>query len=287
MKEIIINAGNGLGEAVIGTAVVREAAYEYGGPVRLLTKKYYGPYSNKGDQRDKKNPMDVSFIDEPDAIWQNNPYVDSIEWLPDDWSWPADDKRHIHGIAFGHQIQNLCTKYGIFPIDGPELTPDLHLSEEEDVKFRNLHGCIIFHVGGSGCPDDISKIKMFWDVLAAKLMKSTGRKIIQVGAEGFKISCAKQIRNTSLRDLFAIISQCHTYIGYDSGPTHIATAFNRKVYNLFHADELIKRFSNTRDLLGTIGSTHWYFYPQNNNFIVDNRFDRYNLIGNYIIKSMG
>ncbi len=158
------------------------------------------------------------------AIFENNPYVDSVTAFPgelygDDCNWGS-----------GHQIELKEQYFALLHCDHAK--PELYLSEKEarvatEWRSKMERPLCIIHPWGNTCNSVLESD--VWTRLIKHLLPHW--EVYQVGVVGQNlIPGAKPLflppNRRVVRKLFAWMAQAQLFIGVDSGPMHVARAFN-------------------------------------------------------------
>jgi ADP-heptose:LPS heptosyltransferase len=165
------------------------------------------------------------------VVFENNPAVERIDYLPD--AIYGDDTNLGTG-----QLIHLKERFFALPLS-PSTRAKLHLSEEE-IRWRDRllaekllpknvgKPLCILHPWGS-TRNRVLPVK-FWDKLVEE--NSDRYRFWQAGVFGHPavVGCEYYLflkpRPGEARKLFSIMSAANKFIGVDSGPMHVARAFD-------------------------------------------------------------
>lgn len=249
----------GIGNILMYTRLIEELALKLGRPIRILTAPL-------------KPEVGIVEGEINYPIFENNPYIESIVNIN------QIDKSLIHIInseleefaQFNHIIENLCFSYSVRP---RKLKPSIFLTKEEKVnalrKLSHLKRPLIcIHPGGTtSSQQESSWFVDNWKEIILKYKKHVG--FVQIGRIDIDKRESLDIYNpkTTLRELMSIIWASDIFIGFDSSPMHMATAFDKPVLCLF--DMLIKEKAESKCGVGYSPSVmlRWS-YPQNRNIAI-------------------
>lgn len=250
--------GSGVGNAIVYTRLVEDFARFKGRPISIIT----GPLSPK---------VGVVPEEKPFALWENNPFVEKIldAYLIDEAEFIKVDLERKTLVQLNHVIENIGFAFGIRP---RELRASLFLSEEEMrwalTQLRNLpRPLICLHPGGTSR----STAGNFWEnrawfAIVEELKHRAG--FFQVGRPEFgDIDLHLNNPARTLRQTMALIWASDIFLGFDSTPMHIATAFNVPTIAIF---DMEKKFLHE----GKFSDTHIpsvmlrWSYPNNRNVAI-------------------
>lgn len=216
--------GSGIGNILSYTRLVEEFALKRGKTLKIFT----GPLSPSIGKVEGENCF---------AVWENNPFISEIvngEDLNSQDLMIVNKERHSLN-QLTHVIENICWAYGISP---RELRPSLFLSKEEmkwalDQLASLPRPLVCLHPGGNtkslpGSPWH----KTNWEYLIKRFKNKIG--FFQVGSiELGDYDLGLLNPGKHLRQMFALIWAADIFIGFDSSPMHIATAFRKPVIAIF------------------------------------------------------
>ncbi|WP_459873919.1 glycosyltransferase family 9 protein, partial [Endothiovibrio diazotrophicus] len=251
-------AGSGIGNALMYTRLVEDWSRMNGRPATIATAPL--------------NPS-IGHIAGEDgfAIWRNNPFISKVlngsDLDPKEFTIIDEERRSL--VHSGHIINNIGFAYGVKP---RTLRPSIYLSHEEMKWAMNaLSNCrrplICLHPGGNSKSDDGS----FWAIEIWKsIIKefSSHAGLFQIGRKELgdrDVGLANPA--TSLRETMALIWASDIFVGFDSAPMHIATAFEKPVISLFDMEKKVQ-------LENKYGTHHApsvilrWAYPQNINIAI-------------------
>jgi hypothetical protein len=247
--------GSGLGNAIVYTRLVEEWARSRGRPAIIIT----APLQPK-----------VGRVLEEDsfAIWRNNPFIATIlnaeEIDPEGYAAVDEERRSL--IQLNHVIENICFAYGLRP---RRLQASLFLShgEMQWAMKETSHlsrPLVCLHPGGNtqslpGTPWHGT----MWHALVERMSKEAS--FFQVGRTEFgDQDLGLDNPGCTIREAMALIWASDAFVGFDSGPMTIATAFEKPTITLFD-------MSRKCEAEACYGSTHVpsvmlrWAYPQNRN----------------------
>jgi hypothetical protein len=255
--DLAIPNGKGIGNVLVFTPLVEAIARRLGRRIRVLTAQL--------------DPLIGKDSTDGFAVWENNPYIKKI--VDSD----TIDQRIITEIneeqdnigQFGQVIENICHAYGVRP---RAIRPSLYLtSAEQSAALDRLEHVrrpiIALHAGGTSTSTEESPWYFErWKELCTKLHSEAS--FVQVAKAGFDQKPLDVFSPTlSLRDAMATIWASDMFIGFDSTPAHIATAFSRPTIVLWDVQK--KSLIEDRHYLGygPASMLRWS-YPQNRNLMI-------------------
>jgi hypothetical protein len=256
--DLAVPNGSGVGNVLCFTPLVDAFARRLGRRIRLLTA-----------------PLHT--LVEPDhspclyPIWEHNPYIHEIVNADEiDTEIMRAVRSEQNNIGhFGHFIENVCRVYRLAP---RALRPSLFLSAADQAmaldKLASLPRPVVcIHAGGTSSPTaDSPWFLQRWLDLIAEVSGCVS--FVQVGKQGFDQKDLGIFRPAmDLRQLIALIWACDMFVGFDSAPAHIATAFGRPATVLW--DVRRKSIVEDRHYLGfgPASMLRWS-YPQNRNLMI-------------------
>jgi hypothetical protein len=247
----------GIGNILVCTTLVEAIALQLGRRIRLLTGEM-NPLVGK-------EPQDVY------AIWENNPYIKEIVDADKiDPQIMRDVNAEQDNISqFGHMIENICYGYGVVP---RSLRPCLYLTSGEQStaidRLENIRRPLVaIHAGGTSTSTEQSPWYLErWREMCTELCDEVS--FIQVAKAGFdQKSLGVPSPALTLREAMATIWACDMFIGFDSTPAHIATAFSKPSIVLWDVQR--KSIIEDRHYLGFApASMVRWSYPQNKNLMI-------------------
>jgi hypothetical protein len=259
--DLVVPNGPCLGDALVFTRLIEDLGRRRGRGLRILTS---------GLRLDYELPPDEERL----AIWNNSPFVLEIE----------DADRHNPEIMkrarkekdnfpqFEHVIRGIGAAYGV-PVSATK--PALYLTTNEMRRaMQTLAGyrrpLICLHRGGSIQPDTETLREHLWARVAELLNRDFG--VFQLGR--IEIDGPRpgpSMLNSSLREMFALVWAADGFVGFDSGPTHVAAAFDRPSVILWDAVGRTPVEHEKEPGFAFTNLTRWS-YPQNENIVVFERF---------------
>lgn len=250
----------GIGSLVCYTRLVEEFALRQGRPVRLLTV----PLDCSEESRRSEGEEDY-------PLWEGSPFLDTI--VNADLIDPAisqDLSAEMDNFCqSGHEIENLCAPYGLRP---RALRGSLFLSREEmQWGLAQLSAlprpvvCLCPYGRSSSLPGSPWYLDR-WLELVAALEGRAG--LFQVGHDNFEQKSLPVFTpKTTIRQIIALIWASDLYIGFDTGPSHIATALGKPAVVLW--DALRKAPLEEAKQPGfSIAHMNRWSYPQNRNLVI-------------------
>jgi hypothetical protein len=258
--DVAVAGSIGIGSLVCYTRLVEEFARRAGRPIRLLTVPLDCSYDGRRSEGETDYPL-----------WEENPYIESIAdanaldpAISDRLSSEMDNFCQAR-----HEIQNLCAPYGLRP---RALRGSLFLSStekqwalEELAHLKRPLICLCPYgrsSSGPGSPWYVDR----WQELVEKLDGTAG--LFQVGNENFMQKPLPVFTPvTTIRKIIALIWASDLYIGFDTGPTHIATALEKPAIVLWDAIRKAP-LEEAKQAGFSIAHMNRWAYPQNNNLVI-------------------
>ena len=258
----------GLGSKVCYTPLVEAFALQQGHALKILTAPHYKP-----------NPKDPegAKVDWTRDIWQNNPYIKEIvDANAIDSSIMQDINSEFDNFCQSqHEIVNLCAPYGVRP---RYLRGSLFLSPEEMqwglATLSHLPRplvCLCPYGTSASLPSSPWYLER-WLELIAKL--SPNVSFFQIGHSHLE---QKELSiftpTTSVREMMALIWASDLYLGFDTGPSHIATALQKPSLVLWDAIRKVPLEEAKQEGFSIAHLLRWA-YPQNKNLVILGEKDR-------------
>lgn len=276
--DIAVLNGEGIGNIVIYTRLVEELALKKGSPLRILT----APINPK---------VGIVGNEEEYPIWKNNPFVDNIVNADkiDKKIMMLVNQEQDNFCQFNHMIENICSIFGLKP---RELKPSLYLSFEEmkwAIKTLSHLQRPIICLHPSGKSSVFEDSPWYYDNWV-KLINQFSNNIsfIQIGKFDYDDKELPTFKlKTTLREAMSLIWASDIFIGFDSGPSHIATAFDKPsliLWNVLRKNPIEEPMQTG---FGPASLLRWS-YPQNRNLMLLGEKDNeiYNLIVEFIIEKL-
>lgn len=258
--DLAVPGSIGIGSLVCYTRLVEEFALRQGRPLRLLTV----PLDCSVDGRRSAGEEDY-------PLWEGNPYVGTI--VNADLIDPAISERLSAEMdnfcQSRHEIENLCAAYGLRP---RALRGSLFLSREEmQWGLEQLSGlrrpvvCLCPYGRSSSLPGSPWYLDR-WLELIETLDDVAG--LFQVGNENFEQKPLPVFTPaTTIRKIIALIWASDLYIGFDTGPSHIATALAKPAVVLWDAVRKAPLEEAKQEGFSIAHMNRWA-YPQNRNLVI-------------------
>ena len=212
--------------------------------------------------------------EDPFAFWRCNPYIErivDIAELPDAdiEQYLSINKERKFLIQINHVIENLCFAFGVKP---RTLRPSLFLSSKEMAHaidtLSELHRPVVcVHPGGKTSslrpsPWYLEK----WISLTEEISGEAG--VFQVGRQEFgDRDLGLRHFRTTYRELMALIWASDIFLGFNSGPAHIAAAFEKPSIVLFDMERLHSSEARKSQYHSPSIILRWA-YPKNYNFCI-------------------
>jgi len=256
--DVAIPNGPGIGDVVCFTRLLEEMAFAKGRPLRVLTQSLglmQGPHP-----RDSHHP-----------ILEHNPFVgDLVAFESGDEESASNLIREKDNVPqFGHIIENTCRVYGLRP---RKTIGSLFLSKEEvQVALEMVRPLkrplICLHPGGKSSSLATSTWYLSrWRDIIELLSENYG--LFQVGRQDVdRKNLDVPTFDTNLREAMALIRISDIFLGFDSGPHHIAAAF--EIPSIVLWDAPLKSILEEEKEPGfAFAALMRWSYPQNRNILV-------------------
>lgn len=246
---------------MIYTRLVEEWARAKGRPARIITAPI-------------KPKIGMVREEDPFSIWRHNPFVDSItnadDLDPEGFERVDLERRSL--VQINHIIENICFAHGLRP---RSLRASLFLSYEEmkwglEATKHMQRPLICLHPGGNtqsrpGEPWHSSR----WLELIDRMKTEAG--FLQIGRTEFgDQDLGLKNPGRTLRQAMALIWAADAFVGFDSSPMTMATAFEKPVVALF---DMTRKYEaeNNYGLTQVPSVMLRWAYPQNRNIaLMDN-----------------
>jgi hypothetical protein len=249
----------GLGSQICYTPLVEALARRLGRPLRLPS----GP----SDSAYGRHPAEELTF----PIWENNPFVAEIV------DAEKIDPRILEELSeemdnycqLGHVIENICAPYGVRP---RRLAGSLYLSVTEMrwgietlSRLQRPVVCLCPY-GRSSSPSGSPWYLDRWLELVDELSAEAG--FFQTGHDDFRTKELPVFSPPStVRQAMALIWASDVYVGFDTGPSHIATAVATPAAVLWDAPRKTRLKDPHRLGLNIAHMSRWA-YPQNRNLVI-------------------
>jgi len=249
----------GLGSQICYTPLAEALARRLGRPLRLLTGPTDSAYGRHPEE-------ELTF-----PVWENNPFiaeiVDAEEIDPhilEELSEEMDNYCH-----FGHVIENICAPYGVRP---RRLAGSLYLTAAEmrwglaTLSHLKRPVVCLCPYGRSSSPPGSPWHLDRWLELIDALSAEAG--LFQTGHDNFRTKKLPVLSPPStVRQAMALIWASDLYVGFDTGPGHIATAFALPAAVLWDAPRKTRQQDPHRLGFNIAHISRWA-YPQNRNLVI-------------------
>jgi hypothetical protein len=259
--DLTVPNGFGLGDVLVFTRLVDDLGRRKGRGLKLLTSGLTLDY-------------DLQPGEDPLAIWANNPFVKAI--VDADAHDPLIMRRarreKDNFPHFDHVIRGIGAAY---KMPASTIKPAIYLTKSEMkwalttlAAFRRPLLCI--HRGGTIQPVGAGIRERLWTQVIERLHDQFG--LFQVGrpdVDGGRPGPQMQI--SSIRQMFSLIWAADGFVGFDSGPTHVAAAFGRPSIILWDAVGRTPLEESKEPGFAFTNLVRWS-YPQNENIVVFERF---------------
>ena len=268
----------GIGNILVYSRLIEEFSLSIGRPIKLLTAPL-------------KPTVGVVDNEDPYPIWKYNPFIEEIvnaEEIDADFDVIALINSEMDGFChFGHMIENICANYGL---KARKLRPSIFLSAEEMAWGLNTlshlpRPVICLHPGGKSSVFETSSwhfdnwektIKEFNGV--ASFVEISKRGLDHKNLSAFNM-------DTTLRQAMALIWASDIFVGFDSGPAHIATAFEKPAFVIWNVLRTNAVQEPIQAGFGPANITRWS-YPQNKNVMLlgERKDEIYDQLKEYLIE---
>lgn len=217
-----------IGSMVVYTRLVEALSLKLGRPLKILTAPHF--YTENS----------ISINESRYPILDENPYIKEIV--------DADliDLKIMREVSsemdnfpqLGHITENICAPWGLKP---RKLHGDLYLTKKEkqaalEALSRLPRPLVALCPYGNSSPlQESDWYEKKWLTIIQKLQHSVG--FFQVGHDGFHYKNLPIFTptNTTVRQMMALIWASDIYVGFDTGPSHIAAAFEKPALIIWDA----------------------------------------------------
>lgn len=264
--DLAVPGSIGIGSLVCYTRLVEEYARREGRPIRLLTVPLDYSWNGRRAQGERDYPL-----------WEANPFVETLvnadlldRAISEDLSAEMDNFCQV-----SHEIENLCAPYGLRPrrLHGSLfLTPDeMRWGLDQLSGLRRPVVCLCPYGRSSSTPESVWHLAR-WHELVEELEDDVG--LVQVGNDDFETKPIRALtRPTTIREMIALIWASDIYIGFDTGPSHIATALEKPAAILWDAVRKAPLEEGKQPGFSIATMGRWA-YPQNRNLVILGEKDR-------------
>jgi hypothetical protein len=247
----------GIGNILVYSRLIEEFSLSVGRPIKLLTAPL-------------RPSVGVVENEEPYPIWKHNPFIAEIinaEEIDADFDVMRLINNEMDNFChFNHMIENICANYGLKP---RKLRPSIYLSPEEMAWGLNTishlpRPVICIHPGGtSSVFKDSPWFSDNWEKIIKEFEgKASFVEISKRDLDHKNLSAFNTV--TTLRQAMALIWASDIFIGFDSGPSHIATAFEKPSFILWNVLRKNAIEEPIKAGFGPATMLRWA-YPQNRN----------------------
>jgi len=245
----------GIGSCVCYTPLVEALSLKLGRQIKLFTGQLYSYKAQENGY----------------PIWENNPYIETIinadqidENIMVELTIESDNfcqSRHI--------IENICLAYGLRP---RQLKGSLFLSHEEmqwglkTLSHLKRPIVCICPYGTSASTTESPWHLDNWLELVNYFKNKVS--FLHIGNNNFEQKMFPVFTpQTTIRQAMALIWASDLYVGFDTGPSHIATAFAKPTLVLWDA---VRKASLEEDKQEGFSIAHLrrWSYPQNQNLVI-------------------
>lgn len=248
----------GIGNLLMFTRLVEDYALAAGRRLRLLTAPFR---------------PDVGIVENEEAypIWANNPFVEEIRNADeiDPAIMPAVEAENDNCCQYSHVVENICSAYGLRP---RALRASLYLTASEmawalDQLAGQPRPVIALHPYSTTAPGPGHPWhRQRWLALVAELKhRGTVLEVHKHDADDRGLPTLRLA--TTLRQMFALIWASDVFVGLDSSPSHVATAFCKPAVVLWEPMQKLRAEEGSQAGFGPAVLMRWG-YPQNRNLFL-------------------
>jgi hypothetical protein len=256
--DLVVPNTSGIGNVLMFSRLVEDYAFAAGRRIRLLTAPF-------------RPTIGVVEDEEEYPVWANNPFVREIGNADqiDPEIMPAVNAEVDNYCQYSHVIENICSAYGLRP---RALRASIYLAPEEMAwAMEQLEPyprpVIAVHpysktAPGPGHPWHRER----WADLVIELAKrGTVLEIHKHDVDDRKLPAVRFA--TRLRQMFALIWASDVFVGLDSSPSHVATAFCKPAVVLWEPMQKLKAEEGYQAGFAPAVLLRWG-YPQNRNLFL-------------------
>lgn len=248
----------GIGNVLAFTPLVEEYARAMGRRIDLLTAPI-------------RPEVGVVEHEEAYPVWAHNPYVRTIgnaDELDEDIMWDVGGEMD-NCCQYGHVIENICSEYGLRP---RALRPSIYLSCDEmawalDALASYRRPVIALHPYSTSAPPEGHPWhrERWLQLVSALNERGTVLEIYKHGTDDRGLPTVR-IPST-LRQMFALIWASDVFVGLDSSPSHVATAFCKPAVVLWEPMQKLYAEEGCQAGFAPAVLRRWG-YPQNRNLFL-------------------
>jgi hypothetical protein len=259
--DLTVPNGLGIGDVLVFSRLVEDLGRRRGRPLNLLTSGLELDYELLAE-------------DDPLSVWSVNPFVGTITDAdaidPEIMQRARQEKDNFP--HFDHVIRGIGRAYET-PIS--MVKPAIYLSEEErawalDALARYRRPLICLHRGGTIQPVGAEIREELWAHAVDRLDQEFG--LFQIGRSDIDGDRpGPPMLASTIRQMFALVWAADGFIGFDSGPSHVAAAFDRPSIILWDAVGRTPIEDSKEPGFAFSNLVRWS-YPQNENIVVFKRF---------------
>lgn len=249
-----------LGSMVVYTRLIEAYALKLGRPLKILTAPHF--YT---EETIALNERHYPILDE-------NPYIKEIvnADLIDIKIMREVSAEMDNFPQLGHITENICAPFGLKP---RKLHGDLYLTKEEKQAALETLSHLprplvaLCPYGNSSPLQESDWYERKWLMIIQKLSDDAG--FFQIGHDKFNHKALPIFTpmNTTVREMMALIWACDIYVGFDTGPSHIAAAFERPAMVIWDAVRKAKLEENKEPGFSLATMGRWT-YPHTKNLIL-------------------
>ena len=256
--DLTVPSGVGIGNVLAFTRLVDDYSHAIGRRLRLLT----GPIHPA---------IGVVEDEEPYPAWTNNPHVKEIGNADeiDPAIMKAANAEMDNCCQYSHVIENICSEYGLRP---RFLRASIHLSPQEmawalDALEKYPRPVIALHPYSTSAPREGHPWhRARWLQLVEHLSeRGTVLEIHKHGSDDRRLPTVRI--PTTLRQMFALIWASDVFVGLDSSPSHVATAFSKPAVVLWEPLQKLHAEEGFQAGFAPAVLMRWG-YPQNRNLFL-------------------
>lgn len=217
-----------LGSMVVYTRLVEALSLKLGRPLKILTAPHF--YTTDS----------IAVNESRYPILDENPYIKEIV---DADKIDLKIMREVSGEIdnfpqLGHITENICAPWGLRP---RKLHGDLYLTKEEKQNALEMLSHLprplvaLCPYGNSSPLPDSDWYEKKWLMIIERLKDKVC--FFQIGHDKFTHKALPIFtpQNTTVRQMMALIWASDVYIGFDTGPSHIAAAFEKPTMVIWDA----------------------------------------------------
>ena len=201
------------------------------------------PIAAKIKQYNKDIKVGYLVDDRNMALLENNPHIDEVHLYPltvdkimdYDFVFDAFETIERYNPAEYEEAYDIHYKWAFNKLPDIDVLGQIYLTEDEKLRRKKAFGedYILISLSAS----NPKRTWFMWNALMGRILEETDKDIIITGMLDLDLMSHKRVKNlnrqTSLRELYALVEGAGAVVCTDSGAMHIAGQFKRPCVALF------------------------------------------------------